>query len=154
MAVAGRKSRRLLPGEDPDTKSFDFARRWLTIYEQRESLLARDDFNGHLSPDDYAAVAAGAAYWRQRTVELSGLDLDSDRRMLRPGTETEVSLTRRELELLEFLAQHPRHYFPDHVLAVRAWGERLSGDQVRIYVRRLRIKLEGTGWQISSRRGS
>jgi DNA-binding winged helix-turn-helix (wHTH) protein len=145
-----RKSRRLLPGEDPLLSDFGSARRWLTIYEEREALLAAD---ANALPQEIEDIAAGVVHWRRRVTELSGLSLDSDRRMLNVGEDRDVLLTPRELQLLEFLVQHPDRYFADHVLAVRAWGDRLSGDQVRIYVRRLRVKLEGSGWELVSRRG-
>lgn len=149
VAVA-RKSRRLIPGEDPDVREFDRARRWLTIYEQREALLAS---NPAAAPQEVEDIAVGVSFWRDRVTELSGLDLDSDRRVMRLGGDRDVPLTNRELQLLEFLVQHPDRYFADHVLAVRAWGDRLSGDQVRIYVRRLRLKLDASGWELVSRRG-
>ena len=149
MAVA-RKSRQLIPGEDPSLDDFDGARRWLAIYEQREALLAA---RASIEPDALEDIAAGIRFWSRRVTELSGLDLDSDQRVIRGFGDHEIQLTPRELQLLEFMLQHPGRFFADHVLAVRAWGERLSGDQVRIYVRRLRLKLESTGWQVESRRG-
>ena len=150
MVYAGRKERHLLPGENPRVDDVDAARRWLTIYQQRQALLALD----RESTDHQAAsIADGVAYWKERVAKLSGFDLDPDRRTVRFESGGEVLLTSRELQLLEFLAQHQGRHFPDHVLAVRAWGERLSGDQVRIYVRRLRRKLEGSGWELISKRG-
>jgi PAS domain S-box-containing protein len=148
--TAMRKSRRLLPGEDPAIEGFDSARRWLTIYEQREALLASQGDSPQKAKD---AIAAGLAFWRDRVTELSGLNLDADRRVINLGADREVVLTQRELQLLEFLVQHPHRYFPDHELAVRAWGDQLSGDQVRIYIRRLRLKLMGSGWELVNRRG-
>ena len=150
MAEALRKTRLLIPGERLDVENFQIARRWLTIYEHRQAMLA---FDSEADPEHIAAIAEGVSFWSTRVAELSGLELDSDRRLLNPDSDREVSLTRRELQLLEFLVQHPERYFADHVLALRAWGERLSGDQVRIYVRRLRQKLAGTSWQLVSRRG-
>jgi hypothetical protein len=151
MATLRRKSRRLLPLEEPGTNSIETARRWLTIYEQREALLG-DELGARVSGEDAAAIGAGAAFWRRRILELVGLDLDPELRILR-GAATDVHFTRREVELLQFLGQHMDRHFPDHVLATRAWGGMLSGDQVRIYVRRIRAKLAGTGWMITSRRG-
>ena len=151
-----KSTRRLLPLENPDTTSLETARGWLTIYEQREAMLARQLFVNATSADesDLASVAAGARFWRTNVLELAGIDIDRETRMLKGLSGVEVYLTRRELELLEFLGQHPGRYFPDQVLATRAWGGgRLSGDQARIYVRRLRAKLSGTGWQLNSRRG-
>lgn len=150
MAQALRKSRQLIPGENPDVANFQMARRWLTIYEQRQALLALDS---EADPRQMAAIAEGVTFWSGRVAQLSGLELDSDRRLLNPDSDRQVLLTKRELQLLEFLLQHPEHYFADQTLALRAWGDRLSGDQVRIYVRRLRQKLEGTSWQLASRRG-
>ncbi len=150
MATAVRKSRHLIPGEDPAIADINQARRWLSIYEQRLALLAND---ANAGPQQIAAISDGVDHWRKRVSELSGLELDSDRRLLRVDANTTVLLTRRELQLLEFLLQHPEHYFADYLLALRAWGDRLSGDQVRIYVRRLRAKLAGTGWELVSRRG-
>lgn len=150
MAAVSRKQRKLLPYENVDTTSADTARRWLTIYEQREALLG----SRGAEPDgeEAAAVLAGIAFWRGRVLELIGLDLDADRRVLL-GADYEVHLTRREFELLQFMGQHLGRSFQDEALAIRAWGTRLSGDQVRIYIRRLREKLAGTEWHVSSRRG-
>jgi DNA-binding winged helix-turn-helix (wHTH) protein len=150
MALSMRKKRQLMPGEDPARADFVTARGWLTIYEQRQALLA---ISPGVDAREAEAILDGVAFWKEQLNQLSGLGLDSDRRVLMVDGETQVQLTRRELQLLEFLLQHPERYFADHVLAVRAWGDRLSGDQVRIYVRRLRLKLAPTGWELVSRRG-
>jgi DNA-binding response OmpR family regulator len=126
------------------------ARGWLAVYEQRQALLAFDD---DPDPRYVDAIAAGVAYWSDRATKLSGLELDADRRLLNPDSDRQVLLTRREVQLLQFLSQRPGRYFVDQTLALRAWGDRLSGDQVRIYVRRLRAKLDGSDWQLVSRRG-
>lgn len=151
MGAATRKSRSLFPGENPQTASLEAARRWVTIYEQRQALLGLAP--SAASIPEANSIEAGLRFWRERIVELAGLDFDPERRILKADGEREIGLTRRELELLEFLVHHAGRSFPDHVLALRAWGERLSGDQVRIYVRRLRSKLAGTEWEIVSRRG-
>ena len=150
MALVQRKARRLMPGENPELSDFGSARRWLTIYEQRQLLFARDR---NLPAAEADAIAEGVAFWGAKVAELSGLEIDFEQRLLNVGPDGAIKLTRRELQLLEFLAQHPGHYFTDDTLAVRAWGDRLSGDQVRIYVRRLRQKLAGAGWELVSKRG-
>jgi DNA-binding winged helix-turn-helix (wHTH) protein len=148
--ASARKTRELIPGEDPELADYSAARRWLTIYEQRQVLAGQD---GRVGAREAVAIAEGLAFWRRRVLELSGLEIDLERRTLNVDFDREVMLTRRELQLLEFLLQHQDRFFADHVLALRAWGDRLTGDQVRIYVRRLRAKLEGTGWELVSQRG-
>jgi DNA-binding response OmpR family regulator len=56
-----------------------------------------------------------------------------------------VDLTRREFDLLLFLAEHPRHVFTRSQLLTRVWGHLHTGERtVDVHVRRLRAKL-GTG---------
>jgi DNA-binding response OmpR family regulator len=60
--------------------------------------------------------------------------------------EAPVRLTRREFDLLAFLARNPRRVFGRGQLLAQVWGyEMASGERtVDVHVRRLRAKLGGT----------
>ncbi|RFS45591.1 winged helix family transcriptional regulator [Micromonospora craniellae] len=54
----------------------------------------------------------------------------------------EISLTRREFDLLRHLADHPRRVFTRAQLLDRVWGHPFTGSRsVDVHVRRLRVKL-------------
>ncbi len=66
-----------------------------------------------------------------------------------------LSLTRREFDLLRFLAEHPRRVFSRSQLLQAVWGYDFSGGgrTVNVHVRRLRQKLGLRGPAISTVRG-
>ncbi len=66
-----------------------------------------------------------------------------------------LNLTRREFDLLCFLARHPRRVFSRSQLLQTVWGYEFSGGgrTVDVHVRRLRQKLGGRGPAISTIRG-
>ncbi|SHN74440.1 winged helix-turn-helix domain-containing protein [Cryptosporangium aurantiacum] len=68
---------------------------------------------------------------------------------------SELSLTRREFDLLAFLARHPRQVFSRTQLIDAVWGARFrySERTIDVHVRRLRVKLADTGPQIVTVRG-
>lgn len=66
-------------------------------------------------------------------------------RTVRRGGE-QVDLTRREFDLLRFLAEHPRQVFTRQQLLGQVWGdEHTVGRTVDVHVRRLRMKLAAPG---------
>ena len=80
-------------------------------------------------------------FWEHRFWELAGLDLDVRRRTLSHGGHR-VRLTRRETELLAFLAERPGQYYQAPQLVSLAWGApELSAEQLRTYIVRLRRHL-------------
>ena len=83
-------------------------------------------------------------YWQERVRDLGGgLDFDPALRTIRHSGQA-IRLSRREAELLSFLLEHPGQRFAPRELAARAWlAPKLSSEQVRNYVVRLRRKLSG-----------
>ena len=80
-------------------------------------------------------------FWEQRFWALAGLDLDVRRRTLSHGGQR-LRLTRRETELLAFLAQRPGQFYAAGQLVNQAWhAPELSEEQLRTYVVRLRRHL-------------
>jgi DNA-binding response OmpR family regulator len=80
-------------------------------------------------------------YWEQRFWELAGLDLDVRRRWLSHGGQR-LKLTRRETELLAFLAERPGQFYSAGQLVTQAWeAPELSEEQLRTYIVRLRRHL-------------
>jgi hypothetical protein len=67
----------------------------------------------------------------------------------------ELNLTRREFDLLRFLAEHPRRVYSRGQLLQAVWGYDFSGGgrTVDVHVRRLRQKLGSRGPSISTVRG-
>jgi hypothetical protein len=155
----------LIQGEVPETRDLDDARQWVTIY--RELVTFADRTVNRLRKE---AVSNGATersragdadqrwmeghlrrlqsrldFWERRLWELAGLDLDVRRRVLSYAGRR-VTLTRREAELLAFLARRPGQFFSAPQLVSLAWGApELSAEQLRTYVVRLRRHLATTG---------
>ncbi len=76
--------------------------------------------------------------WYRRLWDLQGLWLDPTGRMVRHQGH-EVSLTKREFQLLQFLLDHPHRFFTTSQILGQAWAEpALFPEEVRNYVRRLR----------------
>jgi DNA-binding response OmpR family regulator len=76
--------------------------------------------------------------WYRRIWELQGLWLDPEGRLVRHKGR-EVTLTKREFQLLQFLLDHPQRYFTTSQILGQAWADpALFPEEVRNYVRRLR----------------
>jgi len=76
--------------------------------------------------------------WYRRVLELRGLWLDTEGRVVRYG-DKEATLTLREFQLLQFLLDHPHRYFTVPQILSQAWAEPdLFPEEVRNYVRRIR----------------
>jgi DNA-binding response OmpR family regulator len=76
--------------------------------------------------------------WYRRIWELQGLWLDPEGRLVRHKGR-EVTLTKREFQLLQFLLDHPQRYFTTSQILGQAWSDpALFPEEVRNYVRRLR----------------
>src|SRR2546425_6495041 len=80
---------------------------------------------------------------RAERIRVGGLELDAAAREARKDGEL-LQLTAREVELLFFLASHPRRVFSRAQLMARVWGYEAALDTgtVTVHVRRLREKLE------------
>jgi len=76
--------------------------------------------------------------WYKRIWDLQGLWLDPTSRMIR-HKGNDVSLTKREFQLLQFLLSHPHRYFTTMMILGQAWADpALFPEEVRNYIRRLR----------------
>jgi DNA-binding response OmpR family regulator len=155
----------LIQGEVPDTQDLDDARQWVTIYRELVTFADRTltrlrreagsngdadrldtsdaderGMDGHLR-----RLQSRLDFWERRLWELAGLDLDVRRRVLNYAGRR-LTLTRREAELLAFLARRPGQFFPAAQLVSLAWASpELSAEQLRTYVVRLRRHLATTG---------
>ncbi|TMF11356.1 MAG: winged helix-turn-helix transcriptional regulator [Chloroflexi bacterium] len=155
----------LIQGEQPDTRDLDDARQWVTIYRElvtfadRTLSRLRREKGANLEADGSNASDADERgmeghlrrlqsrldFWERRLWELAGLDLDVRRRVLNYAGQR-LTLTRREAELLAFLARRPGQFFPAAQLVSLAWASpELSAEQLRTYVVRLRRHLASTG---------
>jgi len=76
------------------------------------------------------------------TLQLQEIELDMDLRLARRGGH-DISLTRREFELLELLMRNPDRILPRDTILDRVWGHDFMGDDniIEVYVRYLRQKL-------------
>jgi len=76
--------------------------------------------------------------WYHRIWDLQGLWLDPAGRMIRHKGH-DVTLTKREFQLLQFLLSHPHRYFTTTKILGQAWADpALFPEEVRNYIRRLR----------------
>jgi DNA-binding response OmpR family regulator len=73
-------------------------------------------------------------------IEMGGLVFDAKQRTVKGG-KTNVSLTKREWQLLSFFLTNPNQFFAAEDVALPAWGPEASMEQFRTYVTRLRKKL-------------
>jgi hypothetical protein len=157
VAVPTRARARPLEGEDIKTTHWEDARHWMSIYadllEFKRGLLervAKDIAN--LRPDAQKAASIDLAIiddqmqgyqkrldlWYKRIWDLQGLWLDPTGRMIRHKGNN-VSLTKREFQLLQFLLSHPHRYFTTTQILGQAWADpALFPEEVRNYIRRLR----------------
>ena len=155
----------LIQGEVPDTRDLDDARQWVTIYRElvtfadRTLNRLRREVGGKVEGDGLETSDADLRgmeghlrrlqtrldFWERRLWDLAGLDLDIRRRVLTYAGKR-LTLTRREAELLSFLARRPGQFFPAAQLVSLAWAApELSAEQLRTYVVRLRRHLATTG---------
>jgi DNA-binding response OmpR family regulator len=152
---------RLLEGEDPDTDDPEAARSWVVIYAElsgfKRDLAARmERALETMAPPARSEIAADLAlvraqlarledrlaFWRERQLVLAGLLQNPEEPQLSFGGRT-LRMSRREAQLLSFLARNPDASFTAPALAARAWRDpALSAAQVRNYVSRLRQKLD------------
>jgi len=154
----------LIQGEVPDTHDLDDARQWVTIYRElvtfaertlnrlrREASGGQTDTSRASDADErwmeghVRRLQSRLDFWERRLWELAGLDLDVRRRVL-SYAGTRLTLTRREAELLAYLARRPGQFFAAAQLVTLAWGAPdLSAEQLRTYVVRLRRHLAASG---------
>jgi DNA-binding response OmpR family regulator len=80
-------------------------------------------------------------------VELGPLRVDPDKHLVTVGGTT-LNLSPTEFSVLEFFARHPGQVFNTTVLLDRIWKSTsdVSPDTVRVYIRRLRDKLQNIGY--------
>ena len=159
LAPASNTNLYLIPGEMPDSDDPEDARQWLTIYRElvafAERSLTRLRAEAREHPLDAGHGDADARwmqahlgrlqsrleFWERRFWRLAGLDLDIRRRVLSHGGHR-LRLTRRETELLSFLAQRPGQFYAAGQLVSQAWhAPELSEEQLRTYIVRLRRHL-------------
>jgi DNA-binding response OmpR family regulator len=154
----------LIQGEEPETRDLDDARQWVTIYRELVTFAERTlnrlrrEAGNHATDRSRASDAderwmqghlrrlqSRLDFWERRLWALVGLDLDLRRRVLSYAGRR-LTLTRREAELLAFLARRPGHFFSAGQLVNLAWGApELSAEQLRTYVVRLRRHLASIG---------
>jgi DNA-binding response OmpR family regulator len=154
----------LIQGEVPDTYDLDDARQWVTIdrelvtFAERTLNRLRREAGANLETRSRASDAeacwaeghlrrlqARLESWERRLWELAGLDLDVRRRVISYAGKR-LTLTRREAELLAYLARRPGKFFAAAQLVTLAWGApELPAQQLRTYVVRLRRHLATTG---------
>jgi DNA-binding response OmpR family regulator len=152
---------RPLEGENLDTKRWEDARHWISIYadllEFKRGILARIKRDvANLRPPAQKAAATDLQIidsqmqgyqvrldlWYRRVWELQGLWVDPTGRVIRHQGR-EISLTKREFQLLQFLLDHPHRFFTTSQILGQAWADpALFPEEVRNYVRRLRKILD------------
>src|SRR5258708_6768815 len=157
MATPTRaRAARPLEGEDLKTTHWEDARHWMSIYadllEFKRGLLERVQHDvAYLRPDAQKAADVDLRIiddqmqgyqrrldlWYKRIWDLQGLWLDPTGRMIRHKGQN-VSLTRREFQLLQFLLRHPHRYFTTTQILGQAWSDpQLLPEEVRNYIPRL-----------------
>jgi DNA-binding response OmpR family regulator len=158
------RASRPLRGENLKTTHWEDARHWMSIYadllEFKRGILDRVRRDvAKLTPPAQAAAIADVSIieiqmkgyelrldlWYRRIWELQGLWLDPSGRLIRYQGR-ELSLTKREFQLLQFLLDHPHRYFTTAQILGQAWADpALFPEEVRNYVRRLRKVLADLG---------
>jgi DNA-binding response OmpR family regulator len=162
-AIGGRPSRPL-EGENIETKRWEDARHWISIYADlldfKRGILARVRREvAALQPQAQKAATMDIEIietqmqgyqvrldlWYRRVWELQGLWVDPIGRVVRHQGR-EVALTKREFQLLQFLLEHPHRFFTTSQILGQAWADpALFPEEVRNYVRRLRKILGDLG---------
>jgi DNA-binding response OmpR family regulator len=150
----------MVEGEDPGTRRTDDARRLVRLYsellefkgeqlrraqrilptlssEARQEILATDVLGLEA---DLRQTRDRLWFWSRQLWGLMGISVDRQRREVHHAGGR-LPLTDREFELLAFLMEHPDNALAARRLAQEAWGKALSGEELRIYVARLRRKL-------------
>ena len=86
----------------------------------------------------------GAAYKRGNQIVIGGLTLDLDKFEINVRGTVISDLTRREFEVLKYLAQRPGQVVTREDLLEKVWGYEYYGDirTVDVTVRRIREKIE------------
>lgn len=153
-----------LEGEDITSAYWEDARHWLSVYADllrfKQGLLARiaQQVSNLASParqaasvdltiiaDQMEGYQQRLDLWYRRLWDLHGLWIDPDTRVIR-HQGYEATLTRREHQLLSFLVNHPHRYYTAVQILDQAWSDpALSTDEVRNYVRRVRLILKQAG---------
>jgi DNA-binding winged helix-turn-helix (wHTH) protein len=161
---AASRLARPLRGENLKTTHWEDARHWMSIYadllEFKRGILERirRDVAKLMPPAQKAAMAdleiietqmkgyeMRLDLWYRRVWELHGLWLDPAGRLIRYRGR-ELSLTKREFQLLQFLLDHPHRYFTTAQILGQAWADpALFPEEVRNYIRRLRTVLTDFG---------
>ncbi|HLB78423.1 MAG TPA: winged helix-turn-helix domain-containing protein [Candidatus Dormibacteraeota bacterium] len=153
----------LIEGEPLDSPYAEDAQQWVGIYSELVSFTGRCLARQRTQPDSSAEpelLRAGdelqlrshldrllsrLEFWRHRVHDLAGLELDLEGRTIAYQGRT-APLTRREAQLLSFLAEHPGKFFSASQLIQRAWhSPELSEEELRTYVVRLRRCIRGLG---------
>jgi len=144
----------LLPGEVPETRDVEDARQWVSIYRElvtfSERTLSRlrngaGDADARVMETHRRRLQSRLEFWERRLWDLAGLDLDVRRRVLTYAGQR-LTLTRRDAELLAFLARRPGQFYSASQLVSLAWAApALSPEQLRTYVVRLRRHLASSG---------
>jgi two-component system KDP operon response regulator KdpE len=77
-------------------------------------------------------------------IRMGELTIDLSTRTLTTSSACTPQLTPTEWDLLELLARHPGRLMSQNELARRVWGKdhHSIGDSLRVYIARLRRKLE------------
>jgi hypothetical protein len=155
----------LLEGEDPDTAHAGDARHWISIYQEllgfKDSLIARSVIElGRLSLPAQAELGSGDLralrdqrqrwqsrldFWYDRYWDLHGLELDLETHAI-TYKGASVHMTAREFQLISLLLANPGRSFPARRLVQEAWHDpRLSSEQLRLYIVRVRRRLKELG---------
>ena len=81
-------------------------------------------------------------FWYERYWDLHGLEMDEDTHEVRYRGHSRL-LTGREFQLLAYLVANPGRQLPARQLIEQAWRDsRLSAEQMRLYISRLRRHLK------------
>ncbi|HEX9096220.1 MAG TPA: winged helix-turn-helix domain-containing protein [Candidatus Dormibacteraeota bacterium] len=144
----------LLPGEVPETRDLEDARQWVSIYRELVSFSERTlsrlrngvgDVDERVMETHLRRLRSRLEFWERRLWDLAGLDLDVRRRVLSYAGKR-ITLTRREAELLAFLARRPGQFYSASQLVSLAWSAPdLAPEQLRTYIVRLRRHLATSG---------
>ena len=141
----------LLPGEDPTVSDPVELEHWVSLYEERREIWRRRlrrtrDLEARVRLNAYLAwIEKRLAFWRNRHAQCAGIWLDAATREM-AGRRGRVKLTRREFELIAYLADHPGRHTPAALLVSRAWPDSdLCEEQLRTYLGRLRRKMAQAG---------
>src|SRR6266705_424220 len=114
-----------LPGEDLSTSELNEVAGWISIYEELaailRSVLARANHDGDADAlqRNLAWVEERLAAWRDRHAALAGVAIDRKAHTITYGGRT-IRLTRREVDLLDFMLRHPGRPFTTRQLATLA----------------------------------